>query len=145
PGYVCLLDGSLQGSFEVHPPDANAAPAHAIEIEAIDESAQRRDSLRPVFIDVVERRARIEAALPAEGDAVAKPAAGLHHRFGESGTQTEQQTGRRAKALVLGPGEAGLVRIHERRRRRRPIEALADELAYLGDDDLAVLLVEEGV
>ena len=44
------------------------------EIAAVDQPAERRDALRPVLVDVIERHAGIEAVLPAEVDAAAQPA-----------------------------------------------------------------------
>ena len=59
------LDGLLKQPPEHLPADTDTAPADAIQISRIDESPERRESLRPVAVDIIQHPARIEAALPA--------------------------------------------------------------------------------
>ncbi len=136
--WVCSMSRS-QRLFQQRSPDANAAPADGVEIEAIDETTQRRQALRPVLVDVIEHDAGVEAVLPAEVDAAAQPARSLH----QPAHGGEPQTARPAQAVVLVAREAAPVGIEERRWRRRFREAFADEVAHLLDNEPPVLLVED--
>ena len=52
--------------LEVHLALTNTAPADAVEIRTVNRAPQRSDTLRPVFINVVQRAAGIETSLPTQ-------------------------------------------------------------------------------
>src|SRR5436189_627339 len=69
---VSRLDRATHHALEQLATYPNAAPADPVQVIAIDESADRRDSVRTVAIDVIERAAGIESRFPAEANAAAQ-------------------------------------------------------------------------
>src|SRR5262245_57882601 len=101
----CLFDCGPQSPLEVDPPLTDAAPADTVQVGAVNQATQQRDPLRPVLVDVIQRRAGIEARAPAKVDASAKPAHGLHRRSGDR----ERLAAGPAKTIILSLGVARLV------------------------------------
>src|SRR6185295_9226125 len=57
---------------------ANAAPSDRLQIDLVDQTAERTEAARRIAIDVVERGAGIEAGAMTEADAVGEETADLH-------------------------------------------------------------------
>src|SRR5437660_799724 len=83
---VSLLDGGSQCLLQERSADADRPPADGVEIDAIDETAEQRDALRPILVDVIQHQAGVEAVLPSQSDAAAQASRSLHEptREGES-------------------------------------------------------------
>src|SRR5207249_4405798 len=75
---VGLLDRCPQRLCQQSSPATDAAPPHGIEIEAVDETAERRQTVRLILVDIIEHDTRVVAVLPAEFDAAAQVAQSLH-------------------------------------------------------------------
>src|SRR5205814_6891414 len=106
-----LSDLGLQEGLEQALALANRSPADGVQIGPIDQSAIQEATARPVLVDVVKRRPRIEAPAVAKRDAVAGPS----QRAQQQGERPppERSPGRR----MLAPGVCScfdaLQRCHE--------------------------------
>ena len=141
PGGMGFFDRRLQQPFEMQLALADAAPADAVEIGAIDQPPQRRNALRTVFVNVVEGLAGIEAASPTQGDAAAQPANRLQH----AALEGERKTAGLTQAVVFLFGVTGCIGVEEREALRGLLEALQNERAHAGHNLVAVRLVKDGV
>src|ERR1043166_1977055 len=99
------LNRLLQHRFEMRLAHTDAAPAYPVEISAVDPSADGRNAPCPVFVDVIKRRARIEAGAPAELDAAAELADAFH----QPTCWGKTESARRTQAIEFSLGVAGFV------------------------------------
>src|SRR2546423_10747014 len=134
-------DRAAQQCLQVTFPLRNAAPARAIQIIAIAQTAVRRGSAGSVFVNIVERQSRIEAGAPAEIDAFAQPAAGFH----PAANQSEVRTAAQLQPFVFLPGVAILVGLEERGSHRRTRELLPNKIAHALNDLRALALMKKRV
>ena len=135
---------SAEHLLQVDSRRADAAPADAVEVVAVDQPAERRDAARAVLVDVVERHAGVEAGSPAEPDAVAEPADRLEQAADDATSAARRARGAgRTRSACSPPRSACRSAVVSGGAVGR--EAVVDELAARDDQLLAVLLVEDGV
>src|SRR5437764_9402652 len=94
------LDRLTENALEMDTALAYPAPTNTVQVIAIDQAAQRRDASRPILVHVVERHARVKPGAPAEFDAAAQPASGLHR----PSSQSEANAASPFQAIVLRLG-----------------------------------------
>jgi hypothetical protein len=131
----------------VHLALPDAAPPDAVEIAAIDESAEAERAGRPVGIHVVQRAARIEAGREPQAHTAAQPPERVHRRLldPEPDTPRAERRQRPRQAHVLVARVAPLVGIEQRRGGRFVLERLLDEPRDLVKYETPVLLVQDVV
>ena len=115
-----------------------------LEIVAVDEAAECSATARLVAVDVVERRAGIEAGALAERDALGKEPADPHvepHQRPIEPARGEQRQ-RRRERVGLVARIAHAIGVEQRGPARRLGEALEDEPSRAGDRDRAAELAE---
>src|SRR6476469_7249742 len=72
------LDGFVEQLLHVHLALPDAAPTGRVEVAAVNPSPEETEALRRVAIDVIKRLAGVEARLPTDSHAFAKPTHGIH-------------------------------------------------------------------